>query len=537
MKKLLYVTPVILIVAFFTYKYLGKRVEPISYSGIERDILVLASDSLQGRAPFSVGEMRSIAYLEKRMKEIGLKPAFGDSYLQPVPLVEICTQLPQELTIKNQKYIAGTDYTAFSTVLADRVSVENSPIVFVGFGIDAPEYNWNDFNNQDFTGKTIVVLVNDPGYYTDDSTLFRGNAMTYYGRWRYKLEEAERKGAAACLIVHDEGGAGYPWSVSSVRTNKPDYYLNNESLANQQCKLKGWISADAARRLFASCGKNFDMLKYAAMFRTFKPVALGASLSIEVQNTWKEDVSYNVAGYFEGTVRPHEAVIYSAHWDHLGVGAAVNGDSIYNGASDNAAAMAWMLSIAQAYKVAEPTERSVMFFAPTAEEAGMLGSEYFVANPPFAHRNMAAVFNSDVILFLGKFADVTITGYGHSQLDSLVEVEAKKQGRYICSDPNPANGMFFRSDQLPFLKAGVPAMFAKGYSHAVSLGKDSTQLAIDAYWRNIYHKTADNYVPARDNLQGLVDDAVLFFNVGYGIANDTRFPEWNRSSEFYVERN
>jgi len=269
----------------------------------------------------------------------------------------------------------------------------------------------------------------------------------------------------------------------------------------------------------------------------FEPIEMNANYSITIKNHWKKSASYNVAGYIKGKSKPDEFLVYCAHWDHLGIGKKIDGDSIYNGASDNAAAIAWMLSIAKAFKSLEKNlDRSILFLSPTAEEAGMLGSQYFVENSPFPMEKTIACFNNDVVLFLGEFKDVTITGLGHSELDDHLAVEAKKFGRYICNDPNPENGMFYRSDHLPFLKAGVPSLFAKGYSHQAEMGRENTLKTVEEYWRDTYHKPSDHFIPGVHKLDGLVGDAKLFFRLGYTLATENNYPKWNPKSEFYVER-
>lgn len=504
------------------------------------DIVILASDSLEGRAPCSAGEIKTINFLKKRLKEIGLEPAFGESYFQEVPLVKIQSVVPEPVTITNKTgEIAlknGEDICLWSSLLLPEISLANSELIFMGFGADAPEYDWNDFRDTDVSGKTIVVLVNDPGFYTQDSALFKGNTMTYYGRWRYKFEEAERKGAAGCIIVHEDKAAGYPWQVASGRAYEPEYYLNSESLNQKTCKIEGWITENSAKALFSRSGFDYDSLKTAATKRDFKPVPLNASLQVTVNNSWESCTSNNVAGVLKGKTAPDEAIVYVAHWDHLGIGKPIDGDSIYNGASDNAAAMAWLLAIAEEFKAQPQTNRSILFFIPTAEEAGLIGTEQYVRQPVFPMEKTVAGFNSDVILFLGKFADVTVTGPGHSELDYYLETAAAQQNRYIANDPNPENGMFFRSDQLPFLKAGVPFLFAKGYTHQRELGKDATLKSIESYWKHTYHKPSDEFVPERDKLDGLFEDAQLFFSIGYRLANESTYPKWNKTSEFYKER-
>lgn len=507
---------------------------------LQNDIAILASDSMEGRAPCTVGETRTINYLGKRMKEIGLEPAFNDSYFQEVPLVKIISNTPNPIVINDKQghlnFENGTGISLWSPVLVPEASIINNDIIFMGFGIDAPENDWNDFDNIDVAGKTILVFVNDPGFYTQDSTLFNGKSMTYYGRWTYKFEEAERKGVAGCIIIHEDEAAGYPWAVPSSHVTNPEYYLNNNSLRELNCKVRGWISQSSARELLSRSGFDYDSLKTAATKQNFTHVPLNARLNVTVHNSWKECTSHNVAGILKGKTAPDEAIVYAAHWDHLGIGQSINGDSIYNGASDNAAAMAWLLAIAEEFKAQPKTDRSVLFFIPTAEEAGLLGTYHYVRNPVFPMEKTVAGFNSDVILMLGKFSDVTITGSGHSELDEYLRTEAAKQDRYIANDPNPENGMFFRSDQLPFLKEGVPFLFAKGYTHQRELGKEATLQKIADYWKNVYHKPSDEFVPERDKLEGLFEDAQLFFSIGYRIANENTYPQWYRTSEFYRER-
>ena len=509
----------------------------ISYGDVEHDIMVLSADSMMGRAPFTVGEVRATAYIQNRMKDLGLVPAFGDTYFQDVPMVSITTHLPAQVDVSlasgKHSLKVDDDICLWSPTTRAKVEISKAPLLFLGFGINAPEYGWNDFRDIDVKGKIIVVLVNDPGYYLLDSSLFTGYAMTYYGRWRYKFEEAERQGALGCIIVHEDGPAGYPWAVAGSKSNSPILYVDSKELDTPACTLNGWITREAAVQLFNRCGYSYEAIKKQATSKDFKPINLNATLSLSLSNSVERSVSKNVAGYIKGAEKPDEFIVYTAHWDHLGVGRPLNGDSIYNGASDNAAAIAWMLSIAKAFKQADAPKRSIIFLAPTAEESGLFGSEYFVKHCPFDITKAIACINYDVVLFLGKFKDVTVTGYGHSNLDSLLQVVAGEHDRYIALDPNPENGMFYRSDQLPFLKAGVPAIFAKGYTHQAELGKEKTLELIKDYWQNVYHKPSDEYNPQRDRLDGLVDDAVLFYEVGNRLVNGNIYPQWRKTSEFY----
>lgn len=508
---------------------------------LAKDISVLASDSLQGRAPCTPGENRTISYLEKRMKDIGLDPAFNGSFFQEVPLVKITTKVPDVISFKTPNSTlhmnGGSDISVWSPVPQNEVSLKNVEMIFAGFGINAPEQQWNDFSGIDVAGKIIVVVVNDPGFYTGDSTLFKGKTMTYYGRWHYKFEEAERLGAAGCLIIHQEKAAGYPWAIVNRHHNNTEYYLSDEKLTTAKCKLQGWITTDAARKLFKENGFELDEMIKEAATRGFRAKPLNTTLSLDVKNYFERCTSHNVAGILRGSSEKDEAIVYTAHWDHLGIGAVVDGDSIYNGASDNASAMAWMLAIAKEFKnQKEPCKRSVIFLFPTAEESGLLGSDWYVQHPAIPIKNTVACFNSDVYLFLGHFNDVTVTGLGQSELDEILSAEAKTQSRYIASDPNPENGMLFRSDQLSFMKAGVPALFAKGYTDQKELGKEKTAEKIKSYWQNIYHKPCDEFDSKKDNLDGLADDVHLFYKVGLHVANSNLFPEWKTGSEFFVDR-
>lgn len=509
----------------------------ISPDKMIHDILVLSSDSLQGRAPCTIGETRTVSYLSSRMREIGLTPAFGNSYTQSVPLVAIRTLMSDKVQVRTPKgdllLKSSTDISLWSPSTQPDLTLNSSPIIFAGFGVDAPENGWNDFEGLDLRGKTIIVLVNDPGFYNNDTTLFKGKAMTFYGRWTYKFEEAERKGATACLIIHDDAGAGYPWSVVDRHTNNVEYYIDKPEMANPSCMVTGWITKNAARQLMENAGYKLNELMDAAAKRGFKPVDLNSTLSLNLKNDFRRCISSNVAGYIKGSKYPDEVVAYSGHWDHLGFGAPIKGDSICHGASDNASAIAWMFAIAEAFKHGTPPERTVLFLSPTCEESGLLGSTYYVHHPVFAMSKTIALFNTDAPLFLGRYKDITVTGLGHSSLDEMLEKEAAGQGRYVAADPTPENGMFYRSDQLPFLRAGVPALFAKGYLEAAELGKEKTAKANAEYWRSIYHKPTDVYIIGRDKVDGLYEDAVLFYRLGHKIANSRIIPKWKIGSEFY----
>lgn len=507
----------------------------ITYNNIEKHIAELSSDKYKGRAPMSEAEPMVLDYISSQMKEIGLAGANNGSYFQEVPILKINSKLSETLDFETPNgkisFKKLDEYVAFSRKVEPEMILDNSEVIFAGFGITAPEFGRNDFNGMDVKGKTIIVFVNDPGYGTSDD-YFKGNTMTYYGRWTYKFEEAARHGAEACFIVHETGPAGYPWGVVQNNGESTKLYLDSKDGYKDRCSFEGWITKESAEKLFKACGFTFTEMKEKALDKNFKPFDLPLKASSWIKSSFENGSSKNVCGLIEGTSRKDEVVVYTAHWDHLGVGTAINGDSIYNGATDNASAVSWMLEIARAFKDRKQPERSVLFLSVTGEESGLLGSGYYAENPIFPMNKTVACINTDVILFLGKFKDVTVTGYGQSELDSWLETEVKNQGRYIATDPNPGNGMFFRSDQFPFVKMGVPAIFAKGYIEAEKLGKEETKNKIADYWENTYHKPSDEYFAEQADLSGLVQDAELFYKVGFNLADSDKWPKWNEGSEF-----
>lgn len=507
----------------------------IMYSNIQKHIEELASDKYLGRAPMTDAEPLVVDYISGQMKEIGLEGANNGSFFQDVSILSVTSKISETLDFKTPKGILGfqklSEYVAFSRKIENEMFLENSEVVFAGFGILSPEYKRNDFEGIDVKGKTIIVFVNDPGYGTGDN-YFKGNTMTYYGRWTYKFEEAARQGAKACFIVHETGQAGYPWEVARNNGETTKLYPESADGYKDRCSFEGWITKESAEKLFEACGYSFEEMKKKAVDKNFRAFKLPVTVSAKIESTFKHGISKNVCGLIKGTVRPDEVVVYTAHWDHLGVGTPVNGDSIYNGATDNASAVSWMLEIARAFKNGKQPERSVLFLSVTGEESGLLGSDFYTENPFFPMNKTVACINTDVILFLGKFNDVTVTGFGQSELDKWLDQEAVKQNRYIVPDPNPENGMFFRSDQFPFVKHGVPSIFAKGYIDAVKFGKEKTLKIIADYWANTYHKPGDEFKNDSADLSGLVDDAELFYKVGLNLANSTDWPKWNDDSEF-----
>lgn len=517
-----------------------KVIQGIEIEEITRIVKTFSADSFLGRKPFTIGEEKAIDFLINEYQRIGLEPAVDGSYLQEVPMVEV-TVKPQEQMVfysdeKQLKLNNQDDFVAFSRRLQDHISIKNSELVFAGHGIVAPEYNWNDYEGLDVEGKTVIVLVNDPGFRTEDEDLFNGRSMTYYGRWTYKYEEAARQGAAALLIVHETEPAGYPWSVVLNGAIIPKLYLRAEDNYHSRCAVEGWLTKASAQQLFALNGLNLEEQIEAASNPGFKAKDLSASMSFEMESSHRFASSYNVIGKIPGTDRADEAIVYSSHWDHLGVGRAMNGDSIYNGAVDNGTTTAWMLEIAEAFtEMPEGPRRTILILSPTAEEQGLIGSSYYTQNPVIPLDKTVANINNDLMIPYGPYKDVMVTGYGQSELEDYVKKHAETQGRYILPDPNPHTGMYYRADHFPFAKAGVPALFVRGNCDNVEHGKEWALEKEKNWLENYYHKPTDEYENWW-NLEGVVQDARLLFRVGYDLSMRDDFPEWKEGSEFKSKR-
>ncbi len=513
----------------------------VSADELTEHIQVLASDSFEGRSPSSPGEERTIAYLQEGFSSLGLQPGNGDSYFQDVPLVSITTD-PKAATLsvagggRTIQLRYGPDFMSWTKRVVDRVDVPASDVVFVGYGIVAPEYGWNDYEGVDVKGKTVLVLVNDPGYATQDSTLFTGNAMTYYGRWTYKFEEAARQGAAAALMVHETEPASYPWEVVTGSWSGEQFDLVRADNNMSRVAVEGWVTSEAARALAAQGGQDFDALKAAAATRAFRAVPMLLRASLSLRNAVRRSTSKNVIALLPGTTHADEYVIYMAHWDHLGMDSSLDGDQIYNGAQDNATGTAGLLMLAKAYTaLSQRPARSVVFLAVTAEEQGLLGSAHYAANPVFPADHTVAAINMDVLNVYGPMRDVTVVGLGQSELDGYLRAEAARQGRRIRPDPNPAAGYYYRSDHFSFAKAGVPALYADAGVDHVEHGEAWTREQMDAYEAQRYHKPADEYGPSWD-LRGAIDDLDLLFRVGHRLATEDTFPNWSDRSEFKAKR-
>lgn len=511
--------------------------ETINAEDMTRIVKEFSADEFQGRKPFTVGEEKAVDYLIKEYKRIGLEPVVDGSYIQEVPMVEI-TGIPDE-RMKINMWNASIelkfkdDFVAFSKQLVEEIKVMNSQMVFAGYGIVAPEYNWNDYEGIDVKGKTVVVLVNDPGFGTNDKSFFKANEMTYYGRWTYKYEEAARQGAKAIIIIHETEPAGYPWSVVQNGAIEPKLYLESEDNYMSMCAIEGWITHNAAKELFSLAGFSLNELKEEAKKPSFKPVDLKSRFNLNIQSKYKEAVSKNVIGVIPGSERPEEVIIYSSHWDHLGVGPVVNGDSIYNGAVDNGTTTAWMLEIAEAFmNLRKRPARTIMILSPTAEEQGLIGSKYYAENPIYPLEKTVANINNDLMLPFGPYKDIMITGFGQSELEDYVERFAGEYDRYVLPDPNAHTGMYYRADHFSFARVGVPALFARGNCDNREYGKEWA-LKMEKEWvNNYYHKQTDEYDPELWNFEGIVDDARLMFRIGYELSNEATFPKWKEGSEF-----
>src|SRR4051794_22914968 len=511
-------------------------------------IKVLSADDMEGRAPGTAGEEKAVAYIEGQFKQLGLKPGNPDgTYIQKVPLVGITGSEVKPLTFAKgaQKLSVKwrDDVVAWSKHVAPEASIADSDVVFAGYGVEAPEYNWNDFKDMDVKGKTIVVLVNDPAILDPanpsalDPKMFNGKAMTYYGRWTYKFEEGARKGAAAVLIVHETGPAGYPFAVVQGNLSERfDLIAPDKNMS--KASIEGWITTDAAKKLFALAGQDFDALRKQAVTREFKPVPLGVKASMAVANTLRTIDSRNVVARLEGSdpSLKDDYVVYSAHWDHLGVGAPVNGDTIYNGALDNATGVATVLEIAKAFKQVQPQpKRSILFLMVTAEEKGLLGSEYYSLNPLYPLAKTAANINIDGINQWGRTKDISVIGLGASDLDDYLRQAAQEQGRTLTPDPEPEKGFYYRSDHFNFAKQGVPALDPDAGVDFIGKSADWGKKKRDEYTENDYHAPSDQVKPDWD-LSGAVEDAQLLFAVGYRVANADKLPEWKPGNEFKAKR-
>lgn len=515
-------------------------IRDISASRLMEHIRTLASDKFEGRLPGTNGEKLTVDYLEGQFGSLGLEPGNPDgTYVQKVPLVGITADSNMTLTFSGHGRTARAkyqdDFIAATRRVTDSVSVD-AEMVFVGYGVQAPEFQWDDFKGTDVKGKVLLVLVNDPP--VSDEKVFGGKAMTYYGRWTYKFEKAAELGAAGCLIIHETGPAGYGWSVVQNSWSGEQFDLVTPDKNMHRAAMEGWISNEMAQSLLKTAGKTYEALKQAAVSRDFRPISLGYRVQLTIRNSLRTVDSRNVIAKLTGSDAKlkNEYVIYTAHWDHLGIGKEVDGDKIYNGARDNASGTAALLEIARAFKQLQiPPRRSLLFLAVTAEEQGLLGSSYYAANPLYPLARTAAVVNMDMIQVFGRTQDVVIIGKGLSTLDDATEAVARELGRVVKPDPEPEKGFYYRSDHFEFAKEGVPALNVKEGTDYIGRGEGWGLEMRQKFQAEHYHKPSDD-VKADWDLSGLAEDCQLYFLVGYRVANHAKMPEWKPGTEFKARR-
>jgi Zn-dependent M28 family amino/carboxypeptidase len=513
---------------------------PIDEGVYRAHIARLASDEFGGRKPGTEAEKRTLDYLEAEFRKLGLKPGNGTSFLQKVPMVEITAGSDAALKFATAGSVTDLKFREDMVIWTKRVkpaeSMETSPMVFVGHGVTAPEYGWDDYAGVDMHGKTAVILVNDPGFATGDATLFRGRAMTYYGRWTYKFEEAARRGATGAIIVHQTEPASYGWDtvVNSWSTPQLDHATADGNAG--RVAIEGWITESAAEKLFAANGTTLADAVKRANTRGFRAEPLKSTASASVRNAIRRTNSHNLAALLPGTRRPEEYLVYMAHWDHLGKLPGCSGDCIMNGAVDNATGTSGLLTIAKAFAGAKKKpERSIVFLAVTLEESGLLGSAYYVDNPLFPLARTVAAFNMDAIYFGGPTRDVSVVNLGASELEDYLAEAAKSQDRVLKMEPTPEKGYFFRSDHFNFAKRGVPALYIKTGVEDREHGTAWREKYYADFTAQKYHKVGDEYSPDAD-LRAGIEDLTLLYAVGAKLAGEKTFPNWKPDSEFRAER-
>ena len=502
----------------------------------------LSLDSYEGRAPGSAGEEKTVAYLIDRFKKAGLEPGNKGSWTQDVPLVEITAKNVSALSIadkagKAMSFAYGSEYVIGSYRETPKTKVDQSEMVFVGHGIVAPEKGWNDYADVDVKGKTVVVMVNDPDFDAADlKGDFGGKAMTYYGRWTYKYEEAARQGAAAVLIIHDDAPAAYGWNVVNSSWTGTQFLAQSKDAGASQTAANGWIQKDVAKEIFVAAGLDLDKQMVAAKKKGFKAVPLGLTASLNFDNDIARKASKNVVGVLKGKKRPDEYVLYTAHWDHLGrCTAAPDGDDICNGAVDNATGTAALVALAEGFTKAGAPDRSIVFLAVTAEESGLLGSKYYAENPVYPLKQTVGGVNMDAFSMSGPAKNLTVIGKGKSQLDDYLDAASKAEGRTPEMEPTPEKGFYYRSDHFSFAKLGVPMVYFEGGDDLVTGGKPAAKAAAEDYEKNRYHAPGDEYDDNWD-WTGVMADLRLYYRVGRMLAMTDAWPNWNDGDEFRAIR-
>jgi Zn-dependent M28 family amino/carboxypeptidase len=521
--------------------------DSITAADLLNHIKILASDEFEGRAPGSKGEELSVKYISDQFKALGLKPGNPNgTYTQEVPLAGITTKPTASFTVGDKKMELQfpDDYVASSARLQSEIKAENTDIVFVGYGVVAPEYGWDDYKGVDVRGKTILMLINDPAIPDPadpaklDPKMFKGSAMTYYGRWTYKYEIAAEKGAAAAVIIHETGPAAYPYSVVLSSWAKENFEIDAADKNAGAVQIRSWITLDIAKKLLADSGQDFDALKKAAITKEFRPVTLKAKASFELKQTVRPFKSRNVVAKVEGSdpKLKDEWVIYSAHWDHLGKHDDLAGDKIFNGAADNASGVGGLLELAAAFTKMKPApKRSVLFLATTAEEAGLLGAKFYAEHPLYPLPKTLADINMDGLSLWGKTRDIEDISFGNSDLDDMLAAATTKQNRVMNPNSQPEKGTFYRADNFEFSKVGLPSLYTGAGRDVIGKPPGFGQQKKDEYVAQHYHQPSDEVNPEWD-LSGAVEDLQLLLNVGYQVANDGKFPEWKPDNEFKAKR-
>jgi Zn-dependent M28 family amino/carboxypeptidase len=504
-------------------------------------VRVLASDDFEGRKPGTPGEEKTVAYLVEQFRKLGLKPGNGESFLQQVPMVEILAGADTSLSITahdgTRTLAYGKDMVIWTKRVVPQVELRHSELVFAGYGIVAPEYAWNDYAGTDVHGKTVVVLVNDPGYATKDPKVFKGGTMTDYGRWAYKVEEAARQGAAGVLLIHDSDAVGYGWNVIQSTWTGAQLDLSTPDGNAARAAVEGWLQKDAAGALFTAAGLDFAARTAAAAHAGFKAIPMGLYADAVLHNSIRQFTSANVIALLPGGSRKHEYVMYTAHWDHLGRDLARPGHNVFNGAIDNASGVAGLLTLGQSFIRTKPVaDRSIVFLALTGAESGLLGSQYYVEHPVFPLSETAAVLNLDILHGGGPTRDVTVFGFGNTDLEEYARAAALLQGREVTPEPTPGQGLYFRSDNFSFAQAGVPALYAKGGLDDTARGPVWGRTQLEDYVMHRYRQPSDQYSADWD-VRGALDDLTLYYEVGNRVAHTRRFPRWYPNSEFRVSRN
>ena len=509
--------------------------------GLYRGALhTLAGDDFLGRKPGSAGEDKTIAYLVESFRKIGLKPGNGESFIQTVPLIESITAPDASLSFAGphgvRSLALGKDMVIWSEGSASMAQLQRSDLVFVGYGIVAPEYNWNDYADTDVHGKTVLVLVNDPGFVSKDPTVFKGGAMTQYGRWGYKIEEAARQGAAGVLLVHDANAFGYSWNVVQNTWMGPQFHRPALVGAHSPPVLEGWVTHDSMRDLLVDAGSDFAALSAAAARPGFKALSLGIKVDAQLHNSTRAFNSANVIALLPGNGKKRECVIYHAHWDGLGVDSARAGHNVFNGAEDNATGLAGLVALAQSFQRTKPApDRSIVFLATTAAEPNQLGSEFYVDNPVIPLRETELVIALDSLLIGGPTRDVSIFGVGNTDAEETARAVALLQGREARPEPTPQRGSYYRIDSFNFARAGVPVLYVQGGIDNSARGPAWGQAQLDDFRQHRYHQPTDVYSPDWD-VRGALSDLAMYYEIGLRVAHARRFPRWYPNSEFRITR-